>query len=355
MQRSSLLARLFSLAFAASFIGASCGQSSLAIMPGVVNNPGNLSLRRGIFGFAQSQICTELKKRSVPLQLRQEDPATGRFFPSSCATQELANGNMFVQFGGYGYAWTNLTKRITFDANAAVEYQHDFLMHDGSMYVYFREKATSATTFTTRLVEQPPQSPVVGLPGGSTQGFLDIVGAEVLKKELGKGFTIIRDDDGHVAFGTGIIEKGKRPSSSPYARSDNGRLELANERVEVHQNQRDFVGPFEVTGSGKALYLSVAIDGAQNVDVLVVHRGIGEAWLVNYATQVALGAPPAPPVLDEPVTSGMVWRRTLPLPVGQYYVVFDNSPAAGRSAPPVVPGDDRAVLVSYAVEIGSAP
>ncbi|MBK9264761.1 MAG: hypothetical protein IPM54_33875 [Polyangiaceae bacterium] len=354
MQRPSLFARLFSLAFAASFVGASCGQSGLSIMPGVVNNPGNLSLRRGIFGFAQSQICTELKKRSVPLQLRQEDPATGRFFPNSCNTQQLDNSNMFVQFGGYGYAWTNLTKRITFDANAAIEYQHDFLMHDSSMYVYFREKATTAVTFTTRLVEVPPQSPVVGLPGGSTQGFLDLIGAEVLKKELAKGFTIIRDSDGHIDFGVGIVEKGKRPTS-PYTPADNGRLVLANERVEVHQNQRDYVGPFEVTGSKQALFLSVAIDGAQNVDVMVVHRGIGEAWLVSYTSQATLGQPPAPPVLDEPVTSGMVWRRTLPLPKGEYYVVFDNSPAAGRTAPPVVAGDDRAVLVNYAVEIGPAP
>jgi hypothetical protein len=323
-------------------------------MPGVVNNPANMSLRRGIFGFAQSQICTELKKRSVPLQLRHEEPTTGRFFANSCATQVLANGNIFVQFGGYGYAWTNLTKRITFDANAAIEYQHDFFMHDSSMYVYFREKAMTATTFTTRLVEQMPQAPAVGLPGGSPQAFLDLVGGEVLRKELVKGFTIIRDNDGHIDFGVGIVEKGQRPSS-PYSRADNGRLVLANERIEVHQNQRDYVGPFEVKESKQALSLSVAIDGAQNVDVMVVHRGIGEAWLVNYTSQLTLGPPPAPPVLDEPVSTGMVWRRTLPLPVGEYYVVFDNSSAAGRSAPPIVVGDDRAVLVNYAVEIGPAP
>lgn len=354
MQRSSLVARLGALVFAASFVGASCGQSSLALMPGVVNNPGNLSLRRGILGFAQSQICTELKKHSVPLTLRQDEPSSGRFFPNSCATQELGNGDIFVQFGGYGYAWTNLTKRITFDANAAVEYQHDFLMDGSTMYVYLREKATTATTFTTRLYEQTPQAPATGLPGGSTQGFVDLIGTEILRKELDKGFTVIRDSDGHVDFGVGIVEKGRRPTS-PYANANNGRLILANDRTEIHQNQRDYVGPFEVTENKQALFLSVAIDGARDVDVLVVHRGIGEAWLVNYTSQQALGAPPAPPALDETVSTGMVWRRTLPLPVGQYYVVFDNSPAAGKSAPAVVAGDDRAVLVNYAVEVGSAP
>jgi len=222
------------------------------------------------------------------------------------------------------------------------------------MYVYFREKTTIATTFTSRLIEQPPQAPMVGLPGGSVQGFIDTVGAEVLKKELGRGFTVIRDSDGHVEFGLGVVEKGKRPES-PYKMQDNGRLVLTNERVEVHQGQRDHAGPFEVTGKGQALYLSVNVDGAQGIDVIVVHRGIGEAWLTQYTTTIALGPSPAPPLLDEAVTSGFVWRRTLPLSPGQYYVVFDNTAAAGRSAPPVTTGDDRAALVSYAVELGDAP
>lgn len=354
MPQGNVLSRLLSLAFAFSFVGASCGQTGLAVMPGVVNDPANLSLRRGIFSFAQGQICREVQKRSLPLKLREEDPATGRFFPTACAVQELATGNLFLQFGGHGYAWTNITKRIGFDASAAVEYDHDFLMDGSTMYVYFRERSTNAATFTSRLVEQPPQAPMVGLPGGTTQGFLDTVGAEVLRKEIGRGFTVLRDPDGHVEFGLGIVEKGKRPGS-PYAGEDNGRLVLANERVEVHQGQRDHVGPYEISGKGKALYLSVNVDGAPGLDVIVVHRGVGEAWLTQYTTNVTLGPPPAPPVLDEPVTTGLVWRKTLPLPPGQYYVVFDNTAAAGRTAPPQVSGDDRAALVSYAVELGPAP
>ncbi|MRG92653.1 hypothetical protein [Polyangium spumosum] len=354
MSFRAVTTRLLSVAFALSFVGASCGQTSLAVMPGVVNDPGNLTLRRGIFSFARGQICREVQKRSIPLMLREEDPATGRFFPLSCAAQELASGNLFLQFGGYGYAWTNLTKRIGFDASAAVEYDHDFLMDGSTMYIYFRERSTSATTFTSRLVEQPPQPGTFGLPGGSPQGFLDTVGGAILKKEISRGFTVIRDADGSVDFGLGIVEKGKRPGS-PYESADNGRLVLANERVEVHQGQRDHVGPFEVKGKGQALYLSVAVDGAPAVDVIVVHRGVGDAWLQHYTTAVGLGPPPAAPVLDEPVSSGMVWRRPLPLPAGQYYVVFDNTAAAGRTAPPTTAGDDRAALVSYAVEVGAAP
>jgi len=354
MHLRSVFVRLASLVFCSSFVGASCGQTSLAVMPGVINNPQNLTLRRGIFSFAQGEICKEVKKRSLPLKLREEDPATGRFFPGTCATQELATGNLFLQFGGYGYAWTNLTKRMGFDASAAVEYQHDFLMDGSTMYVYFREKATTAATFASRLIEQPPQAPVVGLSGSSSQSFLDSVGAEVLRKEIGKGFTVIRDSEGRVEFGLGVVEKGKHPAS-PFKAEDNGRFLLVNERVEVHQGQRDYAGPFEITGKKQALFLNVSIDGAAGIDVLVVHRGIGEAWLTQYTTTANVGPTPAPPLLDEPITSGFVWRRTLPLSPGQYYVVFDNTAAAGRTTPPTTTGDDRAALVSYAVELGDAP
>jgi len=354
MSLRAAFVRLGSVVFALSFMGASCGQASLSVMPGVVNDPRNLTLRRGIFSFAQGQICREFQKRTVPLALREGDPGTGRFFPNACSAQELANGNLLLQFGGYGYAWTNITKRIGFDANAAVEYDHDFQMDGSTMYVYFRQRSTSAATFTSRVVEQPPQAPMVGLPGGSPQGFLDTVGSSVLQKELARGFTVIRDADGTVSFGLGFVEKGKRPAQ-PFEAKDNGRQVLSNESVEVHQGQRDHAGPYEITGKGKALFLSVAIDGASAIDVMVVHRGVGEAWLVQYVNVAAPGPPPAVPVLDEAVTSGMVWRRTLPLPAGQYYVVFDNTAAAGRTSPPGTTGDDRAALVRYAVEVGSAP
>ena len=138
-----------------SFLGASCGQSALGVLPGVVNDPGNLSLRRAIFKYATDQICGEVLRRSLPLALRQDDPAVGRFYPTSCFAQTLANENLLLQFGGYGYAWTNLTKRIGFDASGAVEYDHDFLMDGSTMYVYFRQRSTTAAQFTPKLVEQP--------------------------------------------------------------------------------------------------------------------------------------------------------------------------------------------------------
>jgi hypothetical protein len=43
------------------------------------------------------------------------------------------------------------------------------------------------------------------------------------------------------------------------------------------------------------------------------------------------------------------------VPKGAYYVVLDNTSTAGKSAPPTTALDDRAALVSLAVELGDAP
>jgi hypothetical protein len=341
----SLCAALF-----LSFLGASCGQGTLGIMPGVVNDPQNLSLRRAIFEFGRGRLCGEVQKRSMPLRLHNEDPVTGRFFPSTCFTQTLANNNLLVQFGGSGFIWTNLTQRMSFDASGAVEYDTDFLMDGSTMYVYFRQRSTSAASFTIKLVEQPQAMSMAGLPlGGNGQGVANTLGAEILKHEIEKGFTVIRAANGDVEFGLGVIEKGSRPMS-PYRVDSSGETLLANERSEVHQNQRDFVGPFEIP-KGARLNVSLSLDGAPAIDVIVVPRSIGEVWLQTYVTQAVTTPPPGLPLLDEPLFSGAVFRRSLSLPAGLYYIVLDNTATAGRSAPPGFARDDRAAMVSYAIAL----
>lgn len=356
--RTAALSAL-SIALSLSFVGASCGQSALGIMPGVVNNPRNLSLRRAILSYGTNQVCGEMLKRGIPLKLREDDPVTGRFYATACYAQEMGeSSNIFVQFSGFGYAWTNLTKRVAFDASGAIEYETDFLMEEETMYVYFRQRATSAVTFRTRLIEQSQTSPLAGTPLGAAiptgEGFVNALGREVLKSELARGFTVLRDDDGTVQFGLGVVERGKRPRA-PYKTSSSGRLVLANERTEVHQNQMDFIGPIEVSEKGQALYITAALDGAPGADLILVPKLTADAWLQQLTTQVPLTPPPAYPTLDEPIYAGMMWRRTLPLPRGFYYLVVDNSGAAGKTQPTQYAQDDRAALVSYAIEIGDAP
>jgi hypothetical protein len=112
-------------------------------------------------------------------------------------------------------------------------------------------------------------------------------------------------------------------------------------------NQRDFV-PIEVPADASRLTLFVGVDGAPAVDVLLVPRAVGEAWLGTYTTQAATTPPPGPPLLDEAVSAGILWRRSVPVAPGAYYLVLDNTPTAGRTAPPPT---EQAALVSYGVEL----
>jgi hypothetical protein len=345
-----VIVRALCAVFLLSCLGASCGQRALGLMPGVVNDPSNLSLRRAVFEFGRSRICPEVQKRGLPLKAGDEDPVIGRFFPTTCFTQQLANNNLLVQFEGSGFAWTNLTQRMSFGASGAVEYDTDFLMDGSTMYVYFRQKSTPAANFTIKLVEQPQALTMAGTPiGVGAQGVANSLGAQLLKGEISKGFTVIRAENGDVAFGLGVIEKGGLPRA-PFRVNENGQTLLANERSEVHQNQRDFVGPIEVP-SGARLSINLAIDGAPAIDVLLLPRSIGEIWLQTYTTQAVTTPPPGLPMLDEPVFSGASWHRDLTLPAGLYYLVLDNTATAGRSAPPGYARDDRAALVSYAIAL----
>lgn len=361
MRIRSVALSLLTITLAASSLGASCGQSALSIMPGVVNTPGNLSLRRAILSFGTSQICSEMLKRSIPLKLRDEDPATGRFYGTTCYAQDVPqSGNVFVQFSGFGYAWTNLTKRLAFDAGGAIEYETDFLMDGDTMYVYFRRKNTSVATFKTRFIEQPqnpaqsalPMGVGASLPGG--EAFINNLGQEVLKTEIARGFTVVRDSDGAASFGLGVVERGKRPTA-PYKISPTGRAVLANDRSEVHQNQRDFIGPIEVTDKGQALYITAALDGAPGADLLLLPKSTVDPWIQTYTTQGPLTPPPGYASVDEPIMSGMMWRRTVALPPGLYYLVIDNTAAAGKTQPTTFTQDDRAALVNFAIELGDAP
>jgi hypothetical protein len=326
-----------------SFLGAGCGQSALALMPGVVNDPKNVSLRRSILSYGLKRLCAELQKRTLPLRFRDQDPAIGRFYPVRCAAKELPDGDQYVELAGHGYAWTDMSQRLGFEAGANVVYDTDLRLDGSTMYVYFRPRSSTPVTFTTRMVEQPQAAFLGGLPiGPGGQKLTDAFGAQIMAHEIARGFTVIRASDGNVEYGLGMVAPGEHPTA-PYKNLDRGLLVLANERSELHPNQRDYVGPFQVTG-GK-LTLVVSVDGTPAADVLLVPRSTGEPWLAAYILGAATGPPPGPSLLDEAVTAGLAFRRTLSVPAGQYYLVLDNTATAGRATPA------GTATVSYAIEV----
>ena len=343
---------LFSLSCAGMAQGT--GQGAVAIMPGVINRPENKSLRFAMLKYGLETFCQEMLKRGAPLRLADDQPGVGRFFPQRCEARlidEEGHRSFLVQFAGSGYAWTNITQRIGFDASGVVEYDPDFLLDGSTMYVYFRTKHIASTSFQPGMIENGAVNLALVLAPG---GFAEKFGQQVVAAELTRGFTVIRRDDGTVDFGLGLVEKGKMPFH-PYQIRGNARTVLANERIEVHARQRDFLGPFEVDAQGRALFLTLAVDGAEAVDVMLVPKDAGEQWLSLYIHQPMTTAPAYPPLLADVATSAQPYRRMLPVAKGRYYLVIDNTATAGRAAPPPNPFDDRAALVNYAVELGDAP
>jgi hypothetical protein len=330
------------------------GASVLAIMPGVINRADNKSLRFAMLKYGLDTFCQEMLKRGAPLKLADDQPSVGRFYPQRCDTRlidEEANRSFLVQFSGAGYAFTNITQRIGFDASGVVEYDPDFLLDDATMYLYFRTKHVASTSFQAGMIENGVANMALVLAPG---GFAERFGQQVVAAELTRGFTVIRRGDGTVDFGLGLIEKGKMPFH-PYQIKGDARTVLANERIEVHARQREFLGPFEVDSQGRALFLTVGVDGAEGVDVMVVPKDAGEQWLSLYIHQPMTTPPAYPPLLADVALSAQPYRKMLPVGKGRYYLVIDNTATAGRIAPPPNPFDDRAALVNYAVELGDAP
>lgn len=360
------LVRILLLALSLGSLGASCGQAGVALMPGVVNNPANRSLRREIFGFAVGELCKEMQRRSIPLKLRDADPSIGRFFPTGCGVQQMPSGNLFVQFTGHGYAWTNVTHRMGFQANAAVEYEQDFLLDGSTMYVYFRQVERQTSKFDVTMIERGQGGAfggVAGMLGTTVQQVSQQVGDRVLEHQLARGFTVVRKADGETTFALGVLEKGGQPHA-PFGKGESDWEVLANARTELHAEQRDYAGPFHLEDEDDALWLTALVEGAPAIDILVVPQSIGDTWIQAYETQPQATPPPGAVLLDFPLQApvsvapgqaAMPYRQPLRLPVGSYYIVFDNTSSAGRTAPVSQALDNRAALVSYAVQLGDPP
>ena len=332
---------------------AGSAQGLLGIMPGVVNDPSNRALRQSILAFGMGQFCQQMQTHDAPLALAPGSNIIGRFYPTQCQTQELQNGDWFVQFSGFGYAWTNLSKKLTFTMSGAVEYMADFQMSGSTMYIYFRPRQVTSSNFASHVIEQP-----VAQFLNSLSNLGDTFGKQLVSSQLGAGFTVIRASNGSSDFSVGLIEVGKTPQH-PIDVHGTDRITWENARVEVHGNERDFVGPIEVTGSGRAIYLSGQLDGIPALDVLLLRKDVGDGSLQLYYNYPQSGPLAGPPLGQAVMQQGQPFTHAFPVDAGLYYVVFDNTSSAGAVAAqalaPMSLLTDSAAVVSYAAQIGDAP
>jgi hypothetical protein len=178
-------------------------------------------------------------------------------------------------------------------------------------------------------------------------------GNQIVSSELANGFTVVRTDEGD-EFAMGILQPPQRPPK-PFDTSS-GRYAFANETTEVHPEQIDLLGPFEVATNGQALFARLFVTGPA-VDVFVIPRGTGDLWRAGLQQGGALGPPPQPPLTSFTVVPGIEQRQRLPLAPGQYFLALDNSTRCGSVSPPYSPlgaFGGNAAVVSYSVELGDS-
>lgn len=360
MRVRTLLALFCSLTLAALTAGCpskeSLGSSSMTVLgPGVINNPKNKSLRFDILKFGLERFCFEMTRRGAPLKLSDDQPIVGRFFAESCNQSVIDTEHrksVIVQYTGKGYGWTNITGRIGFTAAGLVEYAPDFQLDDkDTMYIYFRPRKVDSTSFQTLMVES-----ALAKSGMSIMGMNpDQYGRKIVDSQLQRGFTVIRyDDKGETEFALGYVPKGHKPFK-PFVVKSEEKMTLADDRTEVHSGQMDFIGGFEVTDDDQALFLTASIDGAPAVDAFLLPKSVGDTMIDQYVRKAGPVALPSPPLLDEPLVAGQLWKRFVPAHKGVYYLLIDHSAQVGRTAPPARAGDDRAAKVDYVVQVGERP
>jgi hypothetical protein len=318
---------------------------------GPINDPSNYSLRRSILATGLSEFCHQMTTHNAPLKLLEGAPVIGRFYPQHCAQKELPNGDLFVEFDGFGYAYTPLSRKLTFTMSGAVDYDQDFRVHDNcDIYAYFRTRSVRGSDFQTHIIEQPVANFLNTLtPMG------DNFGRQLVSGKLGEGFTVIREKSGNVDFGLGTIPLGQRPVH-PYDMHGTSMFVYENLRAEVDQEERDFIGPIEITDSGRALYIQATMQGVPAIDVFVMKKQDGDVSLglyYNYAQSGPLNANMLQAVV---LPTQQPFKQVIPVPKGLYYLVLDNTSTAGSVAPPNLGLlGNAAATVDYVVQIGDAP
>lgn len=326
---------------------ASCGQCALGALQGPINDPSNRALRRDILSYGISQFCPEMLKHNAPLALQAAAPSIGRFYPRSCSQQSLANGDLYVQFSGVGYAWTNISKRISFTMQGTVTYDPDFLMDGCTAYAYFRTRQVQGSNFQILKIEQPIADILNQLTPYGSQ-----FGQQLVSAQLAQGFTVIREGNGNADFGLGMIPRGQRPVH-PIDLHGSNKLVYENNTTEIHSGQRDFIGPIVVDDTGRALYINAQLQGVSAIDIIFMRREDAEPWLDQYIQSQLPPPLMAMPIGGDVIQANVPYRRAVPVPPGAYYVILDNTPSAGQVAPqPQVLLSDPAANVGYSIEIG---
>jgi hypothetical protein len=352
LQRAAYVA---GLALACGLTAQGCGgpealgvSAMTVVSAGVLNDPANKTLRFDLLTYGMDRFCVEMLRRGAPLKLDDHDPVLGRFFAEGCSAQVLDDPerqSVVVRFSGKGYGYTNLTGRLGFTSTGLIEYAADFQLADDSMYIYFRPRSVGQVAFEAQLIESALAQTGLGMSGVDPNQ----IGKDIVERQLARGFTVIRrSEGGEVEYAPGLVPLGQHPFK-PYQVSGSSKLTLDNDRTEVHPGQQDYVGGVHVGSAGRRLFLNVTLDGAPAADLFLVAAADAQAMLQAYVTRAGGALLPRAPLLEAQVQARQLLQLQLDIPPGEYFLIFDYSTSAGRSAPASGP---QAAKLDYLAQLG---
>ncbi len=319
-------------------------------MRGPINaSPG---LRWWLFSnFGASRICPEMLKQGVGLQMQSRGPVVGRYFPNQCSVDVDDDRQVVVvNFAGTGYAFNSVSKRVGFSATGSVEYRMDFYLGEEDLYLWGKvNRIIHGPDFRLGYVENP----LVDIPTAVTPlgQVANSFGNQIMVGKLTRGFTVVYNEDKGKDFSLGVLTPPQKPHH-PFNVTESEHYTFANETIEVHSNQRDFLGPFEVVDEEQRLAMRFFLEGPA-VDVMVVDKRTGDAWREAYQLGRPLGPPPGPVLAGAPLGPNRDTRPSYRLAPGLYYVVIDHTAYAGVVAPPgsLNPLYDPVARISYVAQL----
>lgn len=298
--------------------------------------------------FGASQVCPEMLKRGVPLKLPQLGNASvGRFFPNQCVVKvDDARKAMAVSVSGTGYVGLPMARRVGFYVGMTVEYTPDFRLESDATYVWGRfSRFISPPDLRIVGVENPVVNLATRTPAGDVA---TLIGNGLVASEIGRGFTVVRQDDGD-DFTLGHLEPPQKPQRQLVSGAD--RVVLANDLTQVQAQSRDYLGPLEIADAKAALFVRAKVDGTPLV-YAIVERSVGETWRRAYEGAQPMAAPPGPLLAQGTLGIGETSLR-IPLEPGTYYVVVENQAAAPFAPLGVpLPVPEQPAYLGYSIEIG---
>lgn len=239
-----------------------------------LNSPEFQSLLNRSIAFLMAEFSNE-QESVVPVR----DPAgtgpvVGRWFPKAQVT-DREDGTVFIRFDGPGYRGISRASNVLYSATSECVYRPRLNVTGDLAFISFEPTVEPAVTFTVYRITAMAEW---GNTAGNRQKAAD-EGVKVFSDYIRQGFTVglNRNLEKETWIGTG--PRGADPPKPYWAVP--GDHVLTNEQVRIHEDGRDFIGPFKLA-KGDQVRVDVQTNARWFMDCYVLEDSVARQYLLNH-------------------------------------------------------------------------